>query len=301
MEFRDVGRRARKAVFFWRAIARRRWTAGEYVSRAAPVVIGGCPRSGTTLLRVLLDRHPSIACGPESKLFIPDWPSADELAHRYEMPEELVRGLLAAAPSQAEFIDRFFAEHCRRLDKKRWAEKTPLNVRYADFVFAHFPDARFVHILRDGRDTVASLRTFPSHAVVNGRRVPLDTRNPIDRCARRWVRDVRAGLRHRGDPRYTEVRYEALATRPEETLRPLFEFLGEPFDPCVLRPRPEEKAAAKRPLRDHANSPEASAPIHTRALSRYLTDLDVSELETVMRIAGDLLRELGYACDPAGV
>jgi hypothetical protein len=293
MDLVRVPSRAHKALIFWRALARRRWTNGTYTSKARPIVIGGCPRSGTTLLRVILDRHPRVCCGPESKLFLPDWPPIEELGFRYEIPRTEVLSLLAESNSQAEFIDRFFAERCRRAGKARWAEKSPLNVANIDFLFEHFPNARFIHVIRDGRDTVCSLRTFPSHKVVDGKRVPLDTRNPIARCARRWVRDVRAGLRHRADSRYTELRYEDLVAKPEATARSLFAFIGEEFDPCVLA-EPSRSESPGGPLRDHGNSPEATRAIHKRAVSRWTTDLTAAELKTVERLAGDLLSELGY-------
>ncbi len=67
-----------------------------------------------------------------------------------------------------------------------------------------------MHVLRDGRDVVCSLRTHPRHRVEDGRLVPLDTRKPIAGCARRWVRDIEASRRWWNDTRFHTVRYEEL-------------------------------------------------------------------------------------------
>ena len=85
--------------------------------------------------------------------------------------------------------------------------------------FPLFPAARFVHVLRDGRDVACSLRTHPRHKVVDGELVPTGIRKPIAGCARRWVRDIESSRRWWGDPRFMTVRYEDLVAEPETGAR----------------------------------------------------------------------------------
>jgi protein-tyrosine sulfotransferase len=279
----------------YRAAYVARWRRRPYVSEAAPIIVGGCPRSGTTLMRVILDTHPNICCGPESGLFVPRWPSLKKLPQRFGMPANTVQALFTVSRSQAWFIDEFFKLYCAMRDKATWAEKTPANVNQLDFIFAHFPKARFIHVIRDGRDTVCSLRTHPRHKIVNGELIKLNTRHPIEPCAARWVNDVSAGRRYRGDARYFEIRYEDLVGNPRATLERAFAFLGEPFDERVL-----EFHAVTGRSRDFTNfpqNPEATRPMYTAAVARWCSEFTPDDVQTVKRLAGPLLIELGYATD----
>jgi hypothetical protein len=271
------------------------WRTGAYASDARPIVIGGCGRSGTTLLRVMLDSHPRICCGVESKLFLPRSIKPRVLERKFDLSAADIGRLLDESRSQAEFIDRFFAAYCRHAGKPRWAEKTPDNVRVIDYVLAHFPRARFVHVLRDGRDTVCSLRTHPSHLVVGGRRVPLRTRKPLDQCIDRWVTTVTMGLAHRGDPRYHEVRYEDLAASPDATLRTLLGRLDEPWDPAVLEFH-ARRDGSREELRNPLH-PGIHRPVSPRSVGRWRSELTRGEADRFKSRAGDLLLRLGYAAD----
>jgi protein-tyrosine sulfotransferase len=287
----------KRALKVYRAAYVSRWRAKVHVSDASPIVVGGCPRSGTTLMRVILDTHPKICCGPESSTFVRRWPPLKKLPVRFGMPHNTVQALFKASPSQAWFIDEFFKLYCALRQKPRWAEKTPSNINQLDFIFEHFPKARFIHMLRDGRDTVCSLRTHPRHAVVDGKLVKLNTRHPIRPCTERWVHDVRAGLQRRGDSRYLEVRYEELVEKPKETLQQVFDFVEEPFDERVL-----EFHAVKSQSRDFTNfpqNPEATRPLYKAAVSRWRSDFTQDDVRAVKELAGPLLIHLGYTSDLA--
>ncbi len=286
-----------RAAGVWQRARLKRWWKASYVSEASPIVIGGCGRSGTTLLRVMLDSHPRICAGPESTLFHrPFRPGGYAwLAERFQLDPEVVRGLYRSSRSQAEFVDRFFAKYCRSTGKARWAEKTPKNVLAIGYVFEHFPDARFVHVIRDGRDTVVSLRTHPRHWKVDGELVPRNTWHPIDRCTRRWVEAIETSKPFRNHPGYREVRYEELVAAPEATLRSLLAWLGEPWDAAVLH-HSEVKSPSRDPI-NFAQNPEATKPVYDSAVGRWRTELSPADAATVKALAGDLLVELGYAAD----
>jgi len=261
----------------------------------APVVIGGCGRSGTTLLRMMLDSHRRLCCGPESSLFRRRAIEADWLADRFGFPRDVVGALRDAAGSRAAFIEAFAGLCMQRAGKARWAEKTPRNISRVGAVFRLFPAARFVHVLRDGRDVACSLRTHPRHRVVDGKLVPTGIRRPIAGCARRWVRDIEGSRRWWDDPRFHTVRYEDLVREPRPALERLMAFLGEEWDEAMLA-----HAAADSPFRDatrFAQNPEALGAVSTAALSRWERDLDARDRRIFKRIAGPLLVELGYARD----
>lgn len=274
------------------------WRDEPYLSAAAPIVIGGCGRSGTTLLRVVLDSHSNLCCGPESNLFLVGKTHAfnlDELAFKFDFSAPRVVDIERASASLAEFIDRFFAAYAIARGRPRWCEKTPKNVTVLEFIFAHFPKAKFLHVIRDGRDVACSLRTHPRHQVVDGKLVPLHTRNPWELGVSRWVDDVRAGRAHRADPRYREIRYEEVIARPEPTLRALFEFIGEPWDQRVLEFHAER--GGSRDVRKFPQNPEATRALYGDAVGRWRTEMTRAEADTFKARAGSLLIELGYEAD----
>jgi hypothetical protein len=266
-----------------------------YVSALAPIVLGGCGRSGTTLLRMILDSHPEICCGPESNVFRRSALDPGELALKFDLDPVQVREIHQAAVSRPAFIEAFAVLCMARSGKRRWAEKTPRNIRRLDVIFRHFPQARFVHVLRDGRDVACSLRTHPRHRVVNGELVPLNTWKPIASCARRWRDDIERSRPYWSDPRFLTLRYEDLVREPYPVLERLMAFVGEAWDDGML-----EHAGTGSPFRNvttFAQNPEALDPVNTRAVSRWQRDLDAKDQRVFKRIAGKLLIELGYADD----
>ncbi len=287
--------RARQLVSGARAY---RWNRGDYVSSESPIIIGGCGRSGTTLMRVILDSHSQIACGPESNVFpSPNRlnagsPGAEKLAKKFDLSSAEMNRLLETSTTRAEFAESFFDAYRRHADKPLWADKTPRNIQVMPYILEHFPKARFVHVVRDGRDVVCSLRTHPRHRVIDGQIVKLDTWNPLEDCVGRWVKDVGDGLAYRGDPRYYELKYEDLVTETEKTLRGLFEFLKLPWEPAVMSFH-EVQSASRDPVK-FAQNPEATKPLQSSSIGRWRKDLSEEDLAHVMREAGALLGALDY-------
>ena len=284
-----------KLLRTYRARRRADDLAAPYVSRRNHVVIGGCGRSGTTLARVILDSHPHICCGPESGVFLPEPLDDGKLGEKFKFDSDVVRQAYLMSGSRAEFVDRFAEICCRASGKQRWAEKTPRNVLQLKYIFARFPEARFMHLLRDGRDVACSLRTHPRHRVVNGELVPVKTWKPMEECAARWRDSLLAARPFWNDSRFYTVRYEALVSDPRTTIGGLLEFLEEPWDDAVLAHHQTESEF--RDATTFPQNPEALRPIESTALGRWERDMTAADRETFKRVAGDLLIECGYAAD----
>lgn len=264
----------------------------DYVSEISPVIIGGCARSGTTLARVILDSHKNLCCGPESGLFFRDDAGIQRLANKFDVPLRKVRSMAQRSNSRAEFIEKFFDFYARVCGKPRWAEKSPRNVQTLDYVFGVFPKARFLHMVRDGRDVACSLRTFPRHSVEEGRLKPLGTWNDLGPGIERWVSDISASLAYRADPRYLEVRYEDLVLETRNTLQKVLKFIGEPWDDAVLRHY--EISSGSRDVTKFPQNPEAVRPIIGESIGRWRRDLAATEQALFKEKAGSLLVDLGY-------
>lgn len=280
----------------WDRLANSSWYDGEYVSQELPVIMGGCARSGTTLMRVMLDTHPNIYCGPESNLFTPirirTGKRIKELSWRFDTSEQDIRGLIDDSSCLPEFIERFFNHLTLIQGKKRWGEKTPTNVLRLGYIFKHFPHSSFIHMIRDGRDVACSLKNFPKSKVLNGEIIQVNSNNPIDECIQRWVHDVKEGRQWAGDPRYLEVKYEDLVLKTEETMKKVLAFLGEPYDDVVLRYY-EMEGSTRDPYKFPQNL-EATQPLYTRSIGRWKQEFTDTDKALFKRIGGNLLIELGY-------
>jgi len=214
-----------------------------------PIFILGVPRSGTTLLRTILDSHPTIACGPETPWLAPHQPRS--LGDLWRFLREDSFGycrsfqMEPAAVSRAAraFADSLLGEYARARGKTRWAEKTPDNVQYMEFLLEVFPDARWVYVVRDGLDVAASTSLIPRErrgiSEWHEENLPIGfalamTNTPFSALLRwrHWNAMVERALYGREHFRLT---YERLVSEPEPTLRELMAFIGEPFDPAILR------------------------------------------------------------------
>jgi protein-tyrosine sulfotransferase len=261
------------------------WAGVVHPSQTAPIVIGGCGSSGTTLVRHILNRHPAIFCGPESTLFLMRITSPEELADRFGFARPEVSRWRRLSRSRIEFIERFQGACLASSGKQLWADKTPENLRFFPEIRRRFPQAKFVHVVRDGRDVACSLRQarWMSLEKITG---GADRGSPeaLEACIRYWAERVRFARTLAGDPRYHEIRYEDLLKRPEEALKGLTAFLGVPWDPALLE---ADDRAAER----------AATPLSRASMGRWRKELTASEARIVQRHAGDLLHDLGYAPD----
>jgi hypothetical protein len=280
----------------WDRLFNKTWYHTDYVSNDEPIIIGGCARSGTTLMRVILDSHPHIYCGPESYLFVSNRiktkKAREKLSNRFDVSIKDINTFVASSQSLSEFVETFFRHVAETHGKKRWGEKTPTNVKRIDFIFRQFPKAKFIHMIRDGRDNVCSLRHHPSRKIVNGKVIPLDTNNPIEKCIERWVEDVSLGRRYLGDPRYFEVRYEDLVLDQRGTMESILEFLGEPWEDTLMNYY--KVKGSSRNIEKFPQNIEATRPVYTKAIGRWRSDLTEEEIKLFKEKAGELLKELEY-------
>jgi tetratricopeptide (TPR) repeat protein len=261
----------------------------------APIFLGGAGRSGTTLLRVLLDSHPHIACGPELKVI----PSLCRTWHEWQTAYLDTLGEYLLTPDDlnqlfAQLVTGLLEKYRQHSGKPRIAEKSPNNILFFEHLHSLFPDSPLIHVIRDGRDVVCSLLRMDWHNPKTGERLEITRSARL--AADYWARAVRAGRLARQKPslaqRYYEVRYEALAREPVPTLQGLFAFLQEPWDPVVLRYHEQQ-----RNLAGESSADQVSKKLYTTAIGRWQHDLRPEDEQAVKAVAGDLLIELGYASD----
>lgn len=269
--------------------------------------IVGTGRSGTTLLQAMLASHSRLDIPPETKFFqrhdpieprfggdplpakrfdtwledyfaSPDW--ADLGLERGEV-EPLMRASDRGAASLFLALMRAWQARC---GKPRLGEKSPLHCKCVRRIAQVFPGARFIHIYRDPRDVVASMRTMEW------------TAPSVRDHARNWrkILDEHRRLCHEMPPqRYTGVRFETLVERPEEELRRLCDFLGEAFEAPMLRYHEREQRGFHE--RESAWKGQTRRPLSDASIGRYRSDLTPRQVALVERLAGPTMVKLGYA------
>lgn len=277
-----------------------------------PIIVGA-PRSGTTLLRFMIDAHPDIAIPPETGFLRP---LSKMVGHNVE-PERIVEtvtgaptwpdfqlgktafcGRLNAQASPAEAARCFYQLYAEKHGKLRWGDKTPLYGPHIAAIGGLLPEARFVHLIRDGRDVALSLRGLwfsPS--------------NDIAALAAYW-RDIVQETRQRGQEctHYLEVRYEELVQHPRRSLERVADFIELDFDEQMLRyfekvPRRLEEHGEHR-ARDgsllvsreqrHRQQAMTKLPPDPSRIFAWRQKMTPQERETFESLAGSLLECLGY-------
>lgn len=262
------------------------WWSSNYQSPARPLILGGCSRSGTTLLRSLLTAHRALFVGPETAILSFGNRNIEHLAAVTALDLECLRRHYRQSTCHGHFAELVLGDLMNRNGKRRWGEKTPANVRNIQAIFRFFPEARFIHIIRDGRDVVCSLRTHPKYRFENGQRVPTGITNPWHQCVQEWVEDVQLGMKWRDDPRYYELQYESLVSDPEGTLRPLIQWLGEPWDPAILYAYKTD---------EFATQPRLAGGIDAGSVGKWYNDLPEEARRCFDPEGCQLLMDFGYA------
>jgi len=264
------------------------------------VFIGGAHRSGTTMLGSMLGAHRSCLCIPESQFKI----SAYEKMRRKKQDGTL-RAVFAMIRNDVRFkfwglnvgpdipddissyqelllwLIRKYSEKAKKPKAAICVDHTPLNIRYADTLFHLFPDAKMIHLVRDGRAVSASI-------------MPLDWGpNTIDKAASSWTKKIQLGLKAEssyGSERVKKVRYEDVVLDPEKTMKDICLFLDITYEPEMIQgsgflvpayTAKQHHLVGRGPVADRVEA--------------WKNSLSRREIEIFESIAGQYLLQLGYA------
>jgi hypothetical protein len=275
-----------------------------------PTFVLGFQRSGTTLLRLFLDAHSALAIPFESMSLIDfyhrrtAYGDLSNMEDRARLVDDLLaaKGISAWQPrvsradvalerctSYAAVVNEIFVAYARHCGKPGWGDKTPGYTRDVHILNELFPNAKFVHLVRDGRDAALSLVRQPWG--------PGDLLSALEEWNEvvGWSRKM---CRMLSPERYLEVRFEDLVTRTEEVLRQITSFLSLPFEPRMLEARSVE---AKLPARSVAFHTNLDRPVDSSLAFEWRRRLSPADQAIALNIAGSLLAELGYPVDPPSV
>ena len=266
----------------------------------------------------MLDSHPQLAVANESEFIAGaiegieprrDLPITPEIVerirafrtrggrgfHRLGLPEGALESAATDARTYPELVAALYSRFAQLQAKEYAGEKTPDYVHYLSLLHTLFPQAKVVHVIRDGRDVTLALLDW-AHDSRTGQfrgpaRYPVWHTSPIATAALWWSWLVESGRRDAAalGSSYSELRYEALVANPEKTLRELVDFLELPFDEQMLayhlprEPRPDDPRPGE----------SAWLPV-TASIRDWRTQMAPHDVEVVEALVGPLLTDLGY-------
>lgn len=266
------------------------------------VFIGGCSRSGTTLLGAMLGAHSDCICTPESHFKIDvlrarerrdvegDLGATFQLLRKHwrfkvweldidptHLPQSELNGCY---PCLLDWVVSCYARAQGRPQARVWIDHTPENISFASTLLDLFPQSKIIHIVRDGRAVAASI-------------MPLDWGpNTIIKAARWWIRMTSFGLAAEtllGPERIMRVKYEDLVLTPQPTLQRLCDFLGMEYQPEMT------KATGFNPPRytNRQHTLIGTEP-DPRLATRWEMRLSLRQIEVFENLTRDFLSYLGY-------
>ena len=274
--------------------------------------IVGCARSGTTLVHRIVDAHPEIAITPEmhwishyvnyfknqNRLVTPELVS--ELTEhkrfsQFEIPRQEFEALLGSGEElpYPTFLRRVFGLYGKINNKPLVGNKTPAYVRNMPTFHALWPEAKFVHIIRDGRDVCMSVLNWKKAERTVGRYASWEE-DPVSTTALWWERKVhkaRVDGAVLGPGLYHEMHYEDLVEDPERECKRLCEFLGVLYEEAMIR---FAEGKTRTDLPNARKTPKKAWLPITSGMRNWRTEMPVKDVERFEAAAGNLLEELGY-------
>ncbi len=267
-----------------------------------PVFVAGLERTGTSLLYALLASHPGLAMTRRTNLWryfynqYGDLADAENLERcldvmmRYKRIVKLApdrarieREFRAGKPTYARLFELIEQHHAERIGKSRWGDKSLHTERYAAPIFAAYPGARIIHMMRDPRDRYASVQTRWE------KRLGGTGAGTAEWLSSAHFATVNAA---RFPDRYRVIRYEDLAASPEDTMRDVCAFIDEPFDTAMFT------MGGASEFRDAgSNSSYGARPagvISTGSIGRYQEVLTPPQVAFIERVARKDMERLGY-------
>lgn len=265
-----------------------------------PVFIGGCGRSGTTLMGAILGTHTECICTPESQFKIDMYhfvkqsrnPDFMDVLNRitklrrfrfwgFDIDQKSFQSENISTYSELLlWIVKRYAEKTGKRNPRIWIDHTPANIRHTKIIFELFPDARLIHLVRDGRAVAASM-------------IPLDWGpNTIDNAAKFWKKKILLGLEaeSKWQEKVIRVRYEDFIHDTEKILKHICFFLNIDFQPAMTK-----GTDFRVPIYSSQQHALIGKEPDIRRVNAWERTLNPRQIEIFESISGKILATLGYS------
>ena len=268
-----------------------------------PIFIAGPDRSGTTLIYALLASHPNISMVRRTNMWryfhkrygelsqpenfercLNDMVRFNRMRQLQPDPERIRQEFWQGEPTYGRLFALFHEHVAERRGKKRWGDKSLHTERHADRVLAEYPNAKIIHISRDPRDRYASVRKR------HGKDMPR-----LGAATGRWLFSMSAARRNlkRYPNNYMIIKFEELASQPEEVLRKVCAFIGEEYTPAMLTMK---GAADHRDKGGNSSFGEIKPGVISKSpIGRFRTVLSKPEIAFIQLFTAREMKALSYS------
>jgi len=255
------------------------------------IFIGGVPRSGTTLMRAMLDAHPDVRCGEETRV-IPrilsmrgQWEKSQKEAKRLEeagLTGDVINSAISA------FILEVIVRHGEAAP--RLCNKDPFTLKSTKLLAQMFPNAKYLLMIRDGRASVHSMIT--RKVTISG----FDLNN-YRQCLTKWNQAIENMYNQCvavGEQKCMPVFYEKLVLQPSAYVRKILDFLDIPFNESVLHHQDFiNKPGGISLSKVERSTDQVIKPVNLEALSKWVGKIPKETLAEMHKVA-PMLEKLGY-------
>ncbi len=279
----------------------------KYKLSCIPFFIIGSGRSGNTLLRSILSGNSDISIPPESyrlpfaiKRFHifsnKDWKEVvSEVLSEFENCKEFytwdielpkvhkrLENIDESKRTLSNIFDELFCTYSGKHspDSRIWGDKTPMNTMYLDWIGSVFPESKFIHIIRDGRDVASSY-------------LKMERYETILEAANRWTNsiDLAQAFGSKIKENYMEIRYEDMVTNTEESIKKVCDFIGINYNSDMLDHTSQVEKLGDTDKAHHSN---LSKPISSDSIGKWKHNLSESDQESITKLLHKPLLRLGY-------
>ena len=285
-----------------------------------PIFIIANPRSGSSLLRLMLTCHQNICVPPECGFAVwlhddyKDW-QLDDISTRLEgflddlyqsrkfetwkLPREMLTERIHTAQprSYANLVESVYQSFAIFRDGRcvRWGDKNNHYLNSIDLIKELFPEVHFIHIVRDVRDVACSYMEVGSAAIDSEYRPRLPSQ--LKEIAREWQENMETigrSFANMAMENVSEIRFEDLVAHPESILSELSASIGEPFDPQMLSYHERNREQELEPTEFLQWKAKTRQPPDSSRVQRFREELSASDLDSVVAIARHGLQTYNY-------
>ena len=274
-----------------------------------PLIIVSSGRSGTTLLRVMLTKNSKLSIPPESQFF--HKALRKFISYHYLGWEELIKIVIGELESKrifnywdinlapvyyelknleksqrslAKIIDSVYLQFLKEKNPMAeiWGDKSPIHTYHLNLVHRIFPNAYYIHLIRDGR---AAVNSMIERNYLN---------NSIDKACKRWnnsINDFRKFKAKHGSDKLIEIKYENLVQNPQKELKRICDKINIPFEKQMLDPQKSINKYGDTKLKHHKN---LKNPVNTQSIDKWENQLSEKEKKLITTKLRKNLTILGY-------
>ena len=258
------------------------WRLNNRKSDLKCVFIMGTPRSGTTLLQKIIEKHSnffSIQC--ETALF--SFQNIfDKKRNHFDLSKKELKDIIKASSSQVEFFNNAVSYLTAKNNNQIFVEKTPQHINNLNSLIKFFPNSKFVTITRDGRDCYCSAKKQPY----------IPQSSSVTRFAKYYAKCINNGIKSSQNSNLYNIYYERLVTNTSEELKKLMRFLESNFEESQIdfttfkADRRAKKVEFKK----------LNEPISNQSVNKYMFEMSPLEIKKFNKIAEKQLKYHGYKC-----